>query len=376
MKGLGRSGRSWPYVAVEDVGRLPHIVVDGSTNPTTVLTLSHWPHSPTPRRWAHDLSAGIVFNFLASRRGRGAFLASRQGGGAGAVACTNDHFDQDGLMGIAALVRPEESWSMRTHLIDVARAGDFASFADRQAGRVSFALAGLADPAITSLDPDLFARQVSGAGLAGRLYPAMLRILPDLLAHPDRYRAMWGEEDAAFEASQQDLATGRVVVTEDPELDLAVVRVSTDVPRRRATRFSGPADGPVHPAALHRTTSCLRVLTIWGEHYELVFRYESWVKLSPRRGLPRVDMSPAVAELNADEVSMSAKTTSGDPAALDRSGPWSFNGAGALVAKMTTNPASSLSPDHVLGCVRRHLLTAPIAWDPYRARPRPEAHGG
>lgn len=330
------------------MGDRPHIVVDGAGTTSTVLTLSHWPHTASPARWAHDVSAGIVFNFLA-----GATRPwSRLGPQNRAVAATNDHFDQDGLAGLFALGRPESAWPQRAKLEALARGGDFATYSDKDVARSSFAVAALADPDRSTLDPDLLAPRREG--LAGALYPEMLERLPEILDHVGSFRHLWAEEDAAWEASERDIATGRVVLDEDHPLDLVIVRFPDDAKDRRATRFTGRAYSPVHPGAIHRASPALRVLLMGAGRYELSFRYESWVRLSPRRGLPRVDMAPAVAELNAAEP-----------------GParWSFNGAAALVARLTVSPPSSLGPDEVLECIRRHLAGAPAAWDPYQPKP-------
>ena len=55
-------------------------------------------------------------------------------------AVSNNHFDQDGLVSIYALVAPEEAIARRSFLEDVARAGDFAVCRDRDAARVSMVL--------------------------------------------------------------------------------------------------------------------------------------------------------------------------------------------------------------------------------------------
>ena len=42
----------------------PNIIVDGIGNIHTVLLLSHWPGSTTPKELKADLSTEIVFNYL------------------------------------------------------------------------------------------------------------------------------------------------------------------------------------------------------------------------------------------------------------------------------------------------------------------------
>ena len=68
---------------------IPNVVVDGSPNGDTVLTLSHWPGMPTPPELRDDLSAQIAFHALAEPQRFD-----------GVDAVTNNHFDQDGLTSV------------------------------------------------------------------------------------------------------------------------------------------------------------------------------------------------------------------------------------------------------------------------------------
>jgi hypothetical protein len=104
-----------PYDATVGV---PNVVVDGSPNASTVLTLSHWPQLPAPDGFAADLSAQMAFHYLDN----GATLHGN------AEVVTNNHFDQDGLISMYALSRPDDALARRTLLEDVAAAGDFATY--------------------------------------------------------------------------------------------------------------------------------------------------------------------------------------------------------------------------------------------------------
>src|SRR4051794_33736195 len=118
-----------------DQATIPNIVVDASANDHTLLTLSHWPQSGTPPELKADTSAEITFNYLDSPRFH--------------VACdavTNNHFDQDGLVGIYALINPLNAMRHREFLIDVASAGDFGVFKSREAARISFVIQIFANP--------------------------------------------------------------------------------------------------------------------------------------------------------------------------------------------------------------------------------------
>ena len=108
---------------------VPNIVVDGSPNEGTVLTLTHWPGYPQPSGYHFDLSAEMAFHYLDEPIEHPT-----------AEVVTNNHFDQDGLVGLHALVEPEPSLANRQLLIDVAAAGDFGTYRDRRAARASMTI--------------------------------------------------------------------------------------------------------------------------------------------------------------------------------------------------------------------------------------------
>src|SRR5262245_39388600 len=103
-----------PYGALD--GR-PNIVVDGRSNARTARILSHWPASGTPAALKADTSAEIAMKYL----GQPAFQVD-------APAVTNNHFDEDGLVGIFALLNPDRALAGRERYVDVASAGDFGVF--------------------------------------------------------------------------------------------------------------------------------------------------------------------------------------------------------------------------------------------------------
>ena len=100
------------YVPYQDLGGIPNVIVDGSATDSTVLTLSHWPNSPVPPGLESDLSAEMAFSFLA-----------RSDLHDGTEVVSNNHFDQDGLVSLFALVEPQRALERRDFLLDVAAAG-------------------------------------------------------------------------------------------------------------------------------------------------------------------------------------------------------------------------------------------------------------
>jgi hypothetical protein len=211
------------YVPYAEAARRPNIVVDGASNEGSVLTLSHWPKSGTPWPLKADTSAGIVFNYLDDPAWHRA-----------APAVTNNHFDEDGLVGLYCLIEPEHALERRALLIE------------------------------------------------------------DIEGH----RALWAEEDALLEASERAFASGEATLEERAEVDLAIVRVPAGWPDRPAHRFAKHLDVAIHRMAVFNRTSCNRIATLCGDWINVSYRYESWVQTVSHRPPPRIDLSPLAARLS------------------------------------------------------------------------------
>jgi hypothetical protein len=270
----------------------------------------------------------------------------------GANAVSNNHFDQDGLVGVFALCRPEAASARRDLLVEVARAGDFAVTASRTAARVSMALATFADPERSPLPglPDDYGERTAV------LYTELLGLLPELCDDVDRRRDLWSEEDATLRESIAVVASGAVTIEEVPELDLAVVVVPAAAPSAGGHRFGGEWITGLHPMAVNNATECNAVLTVRGRHYELAYRYESWVQFRSRVVRPRVDLAPLADRLNDAEASAGGTAV------------WAAAPASALtpVLSHASDSESVLDPAEVRAAVEAHLRRAPPAWDPFR----------
>jgi hypothetical protein len=308
------------YLPYDETTDVPNVVVDGSPNRSTVLTLTHWPGIPSPPDVEADLSAQMAFRYL----DRGGDLHGD------AEVVTNNHFDQDGLVGIFALVDPETALANRDLLTDVAAAGDFGTYRHRTAARIAMALVQLR---------------------ANERYVAGIELLPQMVADIERFRDLWGDEDDALTATEQALDQGLIRIDEEPELDLAVVSVDDAAPDPGGHRFAHVEVAGPHPMAINNATGCFRVVVVRGRRYEVTFRYETWVQYRSRRPLPRVDLAPLAAELQAD-----------DPGA-----GWTATGPGDLTPtlRLAAGRESALSADDFLARLRHHLRTAAPAWDPY-----------
>jgi hypothetical protein len=319
------------------LGGVPNVVVDGSATEGTVLVLSHWPQSVVPAGLEADLSAEMAFTYL--RRGD---LHEP------AAVVSNNHFDQDGLVSVFALVQPDAALARWPFLVDLAAAGDFATYRDRAAARTSMAIAAFADPVRSPLGetPDDYPTWCAV------LYEELLGRLPELCDHPDRYRQLWAVEDETLSASEAVVRSGAVQIEEVPSLDLAVITLPENAPDGGGHRFASQWVTGLHPMAVNNASERLALLSMRGSSYEFTYRYESWVQYRSRRPRPRVDLRPLADELTADE-------TSG--------GHWVFEGVETLTPRLYLRGAeeSSLTPSTLRSRLEAHLATSEPAWNPY-----------
>lgn len=349
------------FVPPAEVDGRPNVVVDGAPRPGTRCTLSHWPGTPTPAALRADLSTESA---LAARR-RPHLLP------AGVEVVTVDHADEDATAGVAVLTHPDLADRHADLLVEVARVGDFGVVRDRRAALVAFALGAVLDPSRTPVD-GVRDGSVRGLAATGAVVAAALDLLPDLVADPEAHRDLWEAEAASYDASAAAIAEGLVVVTEEPDRDLAVVRPGPGGWPPAASW----GDDPVHPAAVHSVTRCMRVATVDDERVEVRYRYETWVRLARRPPALRVDLTGLAHELNTLERGGAGAgghgggPTDGPPGG-STVGRWRFDGAGALTPRLRWDSSgpSPLDPEDVLDRLRRSLderAPAPPAWDPYR----------
>jgi hypothetical protein len=314
------------YVPYEDLDGIPNVVVDGARHPDSVLVLSHWPKSGSPPELRDDLSAQIAFHYL-----------DRPDLHVDVDAVSNNHFDQDGLMSMYALVDPDAALARRDRAVDVARMGDFDTYVDRDSARIAWRIAALAaDPAI------------------GDPYAELLPRVSELLDHPEGDRELWAEEDAHLARSEAGVASGEITIEEVPELDLAVVTVPDDWVPQPAHFFTPVVTQAVHATAVHNATERCRVLYLRGHHYRLQYRYETWVQHTAHPP-GRIDLAQLAAELSELEP--------GDAR-------WVFGSVGEIAPTLELvatgdDPESAIAPEDLRARVSQALATGAVAWDPY-----------
>lgn len=300
------------YVAYEEMGGEPNIVVDGTGTDGTAIVLSHWKGSGTPADLADDLSTQIVFRYL-SHPEHHVF----------AEMVSNNHFDEDGLCGIYAIVHPDDALARRQQIVDVARAGDFGVVRDRQAARISMALTAFEDAERSPLPADTL--NLPYEQFAAALYRETLPLLPRMLDDVEPWRALWQDEDAELGESMQAIHDGDFTITERPDIDLAIVEIAEE-------------DDDPHEMAINSATDCFRILTVGGPSPSLRYRYETWVDYRSRPVMPRIELKPLADRLSeADGI------------------PWSAGSIGGLVPELRPDQDTTLDPDAIIDAVTNYL---------------------
>jgi len=328
-----------PYRPYDELADTPNVIVDGSPTAATTLTLSHWPGTTAgPLELQDDLSAQMAFRYLD-------FARDLHGS---AEAVSNNHFDQDGLVGVLALSDPDAAVARRERLEDVAAAGDFATYRDRDAARVSMVISAFTDSDRTPFGP-LPADYSEATAL---LYTEVLGRLPELVDDVGRWRQLWADEDAELDESEAAFATGVARIEEHTDVDLAVVTL-TGTQRWSGHRFGGRRFEGVHPMAINNATNATALLLVGDGLCRFTYRYETWVQYRSRNVRPRVDLAPLADRLSeADDVA------------------WRADPISELTPELQPTDAagSSLSPDIVKKVIVEHLRTAPVAFDPFKSR--------
>ena len=107
--------------------------------------------------------------------------------------------------------------------------------------------------------------------------------------------------------------------------------------------------------AVNNATDRGALLTVRGHHYELAYRYESWVQFRSRAVRPRVDLAPLAERLNTEESAVGGTVR------------WVAQSVSALTPTLVPERrrGEQPGPAAVVAAVEAHLRAAPPAWDPF-----------
>jgi len=327
------------YVPYHELGDRPNIIVDGAAADGTLLTLSHWPQNTTPAELKRDTSTEIAFAYLDLPEYH-----------VDAEVASNNHFDQDGLAGLFVLLDPKTARNHRELLIDVASAGDFGVFERLDAARISFLLSALVKPAGGFLSDDVFA--LPSVEQDAACYRALLVEMPGILGDLESYRSVWEPEERHLLSSLDLLQSGKVTISEDPGLDLAIVRLPESLAPANRPDAAITMDDLCHPFAICSATPCNRILLVCGQAIEFRYRYESWVQMTSRKPVPRVSLADLAAQLNQIENS---------------GGVWRADDVNNIkpVMRLDGSRHSSIPAENFITRLQQYLVAGVPAWDPY-----------
>ncbi len=256
----------------------PHLSVDGMT--PAGPNLSHWPGNRTPRRYKADLSTGICLEFArADAAEQRAFLGD-------AELCLNDHYDTDGFLSMLAVTRPEVARAREELCLAAAATGDFQAFQTPRAFMVDRIVARLAAPE-SPVAAEFAALEGAEKSLAR--YRWLIEHAEQVLDRPEALEPCWADELAAVTGELRAARAGELERELLPALGLAVVT----------------STGPVRRIVLNTLGGAFRILHATpaadGTAYRYHDRTESWFEVVTFCPLPRADLRPLAARLQALE---------------------------------------------------------------------------
>lgn len=306
---------------------VPHVVAGGRPRPDSALALSHLPGVASPPEFDADTTAEMVLRLLRSSRGPDLLE--------GIAAVTSERCDADALLGVWALLHPDDALARAEHVADAARAGAFSVRWSAEAAQFACWVRGF--------------RHDEGLEDDAAAFQAMLPLVAGVLDNPRDADLYWIGEYSDLLRDGAMLNSGAVQIEEYPDLDLSLME--TPLWLHDLVRFSA--------------LSCFRLLTVRSENtFVLEYRRESGVRYHSRRPLPRIDLRPLAARLNLFE--RTPGRWSAEP--VDAPAPRLFFDGGAGRPSPSLLDAETVI-DEVRDFFRSHANRRDLQWNPYTAGP-------
>ena len=311
------------FKAYSDLNGQPNIIVDGSPHKDSILVLSHWKGSGTPKEYIRDTSAEIVLDYMEKNH-----LPPE------AKFVSNDHFDEDGLIGVFSILNNDYSLTHKKTLIDIAEAGDFRKYNDPKSAQIVFCISKLLKKESKFIPETFYSKPYPE--IAAEFYRKTLNILPDIIENINNYEEYWVDEFEFLRKSEERIKNGEVTVIEMPEHHLAVVTIPE-------THES------IHEMAINNQTNKTQILMRQAQKYYFKYRYETWVQYKSFSYPLRVNLSPLAEKLNDLE-------TDGNI--------WEYQGSSKIVPCLLSNKSSSLSFENFYSQLSEALSCSEIDWNP------------
>jgi hypothetical protein len=302
-----------------------NIIVDGAPHKDSKLVLSHWKASGTKPEFIRDTSAQIVLDYLESHE-----LPKDL------EYVSNDHFDEDGLVGIFSILNKDYALANKELLIDIATAGDFANFKQERAAKIVFTINHLLDKSSGFVADEVF--DWPYPKMAAHFYKLMLDELPKIIENLPDYQSAWGPEFNRLKKTEEQIANQEISIKELPEHQVVIV----DYGKIEFT--------DIHKMAIYNKTKSTQVVYKSMNKFRFQYRYEGWVQLSSFRQPLRVDLAPLAAALN--------KLETGE-------NKWQYDGSNKITPALHSDGESSLSFELFYQKLWDCLDESKPDWNPY-----------
>jgi len=257
------------------------IMIDGSG--PIPKQLSHWPGTTTPKQYWADSSTAICLRFL-----REANVAEEL---AGITHVTNNHYDEDGCLGMLVLLQPERALEYADLLQRCAYTGDFSWYEGEDAAKLSLTITYMFDHARSPHRSQ--SRKLSEWAHRNFCYLEFFRECEQgLLGDLDRYDQLWKGELAYIQRGIDVVNSDQAEIIAMPELDLGVL--ISQKPLHRIAYSTALRD-------FERQLVIIRERPNRQPFATLSYNTRSFFATTPWFGTLRPDMSPLMQEWNRME---------------------------------------------------------------------------
>ncbi len=103
------------------------------------------------------------------------------------------------------MLNQQYALSKKELLIDIAQAGDFGKYRNRNAARVSMGIARMIEEDAGYFDAHVFT--LPYREMAAEFYRKFLEILPSMIENPEPYKGFWAEARLRYENNCKDIGS-------------------------------------------------------------------------------------------------------------------------------------------------------------------------
>lgn len=286
------------------------------------LNLSHWPGNRTPQAFKADTSTEICLNFIESPD----YLKANEE----YFVISNNHYDTDGFLSVAAILYPELSLDNKEHLIQTAVTGDFRRYTTDSALKLDLTVSNLSSNPNSALFEKV--KSLSDKDKRQLQYDYLLKHYNILLKDIKQFENLWIDEYNIIQSELKEEAY--LELSYDSQLDLSIIYLKKNI----------------HEITLKTFCKGTRILSILEKDnsylYDFQYCVESWFELVSETILERRDLTKLISALNNEENNVQWKMD-------DLSSPVPHL---KLYDSNKTNRLSSIPPKQFIDLIKNALL--------------------